>query len=194
MRQFVYCMLASAVWIAAAAFATAQETSGELQQPASILPGHARQAFVESAATPNRVRRATPAAGQSNFAPALVAQPSAARANVRQASQRVPVAMRPASFNQPGQAAPAGPMPAYQPGVGGGVAPVRYDSPHLPNYAWPTYAPYPNYGAVTYPRQYSPAAWPYIGPFYPYPQVPLGWRKVSLEWDDGWWMLDFKQR
>jgi len=22
--------------------------------------------------------------------------------------------------------------------------------------------------------------------------VPLGWRKVTLEWDDGWWMLDFK--
>ena len=32
----------------------------------------------------------------------------------------------------------------------------------------------------------------YIGPFYPYPQVPLGWRKVTLEWDDGWWFLDFK--
>ena len=45
---------------------------------------------------------------------------------------------------------------------------------------------------LTYPKQYSPTAWPYIGPFYPYPQVPLGWRKVSLEWDDGWWMLDFK--
>ena len=41
-------------------------------------------------------------------------------------------------------------------------------------------------------QQYSPTAWPYIGPFYPYPQVPLGWRKVTLEWDDGWWFLDFK--
>jgi len=40
-------------------------------------------------------------------------------------------------------------------------------------------------------KQYSPTAWPYIGPFYPYPQVPLGWRKVCLEWDDGWWFLDF---
>ena len=38
---------------------------------------------------------------------------------------------------------------------------------------------------------YSPTAWPFIGPFYPYPQVPLAWRKVSLEWDDGWWFLDF---
>jgi hypothetical protein len=73
--------------------------------------------------------------------------------------------------------------------VGGSVA---YDNPQMPNYAWPSYAAYPNYAALTYPQQYSPAAWPYIGPFYPYPQVPLGWRKVTLEWDDGWWMLDFK--
>ena len=28
-------------------------------------------------------------------------------------------------------------------------------------------------------------AWPYIGPFYPDPQVPLGWRKVTLKRDDG---------
>ncbi len=75
----------------------------------------------------------------------------------------------------------------------GGGAP-RYDSPNLPNYAWPGYAAHPNYAAVTYPQQYSPSAWPYIGPFYPYPQVPLGWRKVSLEWDDGWWFLDFTDR
>jgi hypothetical protein len=60
----------------------------------------------------------------------------------------------------------------------------------MPGYAWPSYAAYPNYAAVTYPKQYSPTAWPYIGPFYPYPQVPLGWRKVCLEWDDGWWFLD----
>lgn len=26
---------------------------------------------------------------------------------------------------------------------------------------------------------------PYIGPFYPYPQVPLGWRQVQLDGDDG---------
>lgn len=70
----------------------------------------------------------------------------------------------------------------------------RYDSPNMPNYAWPGYAAYPNYAALTYPQQYSPSAWPYIGPFYPYPQVPLGWRKVSLEWDDGWWFLDFTSK
>lgn len=77
--------------------------------------------------------------------------------------------------------------------VGGasGITPARYDQPNMPQYAWPSYAAYPNYAAVTYPKQYSPTCWPYIGPFYPYPQVPLGWRKVTLEWDDGWWMLDF---
>jgi BON domain-containing protein len=86
------------------------------------------------------------------------------------------------------------PMPMHIPGSAIGMAPARYDHPHMPGYAWPSYASYPNYAAVTYPKQYSPTAWPYIGPFYPYPQVPLGWRKVTLEWDDGWWMLDFKDR
>ncbi|HVA46166.1 MAG TPA: BON domain-containing protein [Pirellulales bacterium] len=84
-----------------------------------------------------------------------------------------------------------GPLPAYVPGVAVGTAPAYYDQPHMPNYAWPSYAAHPNYAGLTYPRQYSPTAWPYIGPFYPYPQVPLGWRKVTLEWDDGWWFLDF---
>ena len=101
-------------------------------------------------------------------------------------------------------------VPASTGGMVGGAAPVagqpvpmapysavgapRYDTPNLPNYAWPGYAAYPNYAAVTYPQQYSPSAWPYIGPFYPYPQVPLGWRRVSLEWDDGWWFLDFTDK
>ncbi|MBX7166488.1 MAG: BON domain-containing protein [Pirellulales bacterium] len=86
------------------------------------------------------------------------------------------------------------PMPigAYG-GAGAAMAgAARYDQPNMPNYAWPSYAAHPNYAAVTYPKQYSPTAWPFIGPFYPYPQVPLGWRKVTLEWDDGWWFLDFK--
>ncbi|MHB0956188.1 MAG: BON domain-containing protein [Pirellulaceae bacterium] len=75
-----------------------------------------------------------------------------------------------------------------------GIARARFDHPSMPAHAWPSYAAYPNYAAVTYPRQYSPTAWPYIGPFYPYPQVPLGWRKVTMEWDDGWWWLDFKSK
>jgi len=99
---------------------------------------------------------------------------------------------QPAPMGAPMGAAPmTPPMPAYVPGTGGGQSPAMYDQPYMPNYAWPSYAPYPNYAALTYPKQYSPAAWPYIGPFYPYPQVPLGWRKVTLEWDDGWWYLDF---
>jgi hypothetical protein len=85
-----------------------------------------------------------------------------------------------------------GPMPAYAGAVPVGHSPARFDHPQMPGYAWPSYAAYPNYAALTYPKQYSPTAWPFIGPFYPYPQVPLGWRKVSLEWDNGWWMLDFK--
>lgn len=109
---------------------------------------------------------------------------------MRMAAPPIPVAYMQPQPNAP--AASGGPMPAYVAGVGGGVAPARYDQPHLPNYAWPSYSAYPNYASLTYPRQYSPTAWPYIGPFYPYPQVPLGWRKVTLEWDDGWWMLDFK--
>ena len=84
-----------------------------------------------------------------------------------------------------------GPMPEYVAHTGAGTAPAVYDQPHLPNYAWPSYAAHPNYAALSYPKQYSPTAWPYIGPFYPYPQVPLGWRKVTMEWDDGWWFLNF---
>jgi hypothetical protein len=84
------------------------------------------------------------------------------------------------------------PLQAAGPMGPGSPAPYHFDHPQMPGYAWPSYAAYPNYAAVTYPKQYSPTAWPYIGPFYPYPQVPLGWRKVSLEWEDGWWFLDFK--
>jgi hypothetical protein len=102
----------------------------------------------------------------------------------------IPVSMTQATPMQD-SGVPGAPRPMYS-GAQGGVAPVRYDQPCMPNYAWPSYAAYPNYAAVTYPRQYSPTAWPYIGPFYPYPQVPLGWRKVTLEWKDGWWFLDFK--
>jgi osmotically-inducible protein OsmY len=105
--------------------------------------------------------------------------------------QGVPMQAMPAGMPMHGgvMGAPV-PMAPYA----GGAAAPRYEQPYLPNYAWPGYAAYPNYAAVTYPQQYSPSAWPYIGPFYPYPQVPLGWRKVSLEWDDGWWFLDFTDK
>ncbi len=86
------------------------------------------------------------------------------------------------------------PIPTTMPGAGPGAVPARFDNPNMPGYAWPSYAAHPNYAGVTYPNQYSANAWPYIGPFYPYPQVPLGWRKVTLEWDDGWWFLDFRSK
>ena len=71
--------------------------------------------------------------------------------------------------------APPGPNPTMQP-------------PPLPPYAWPTYAPYNNYSRVAYPLAYPYEQWPFIGPMYPFPRVPLGWRSVSLTWEDGhWW-------
>jgi hypothetical protein len=86
------------------------------------------------------------------------------------------------------------PMASADYGGSFGGTGISSDSANLPGYAWPAYASHPNYGAVSYPKQYSASAWPYIGPFYPYPQVPLGWRKVALEWDDGWWFLDFHDK
>ncbi len=112
---------------------------------------------------------------------AVESSPAGAEADMVPVGRPVPVA-----YTQGGA-----PAPQYVTPVGAGSAPACYDQPNLPNYAWPSYAAYPNYAALTYPKKYSPAAWPYIGPFYPYPQVPLGWRKVTLEWHDGWWNLDF---
>jgi osmotically-inducible protein OsmY len=109
--------------------------------------------------------------------------PAAAQPQVRYPVPMAYVAQMPPAY-----------VPAHAASVPSPVARTRYDHPQMPAYAWPTYASHPNYAAVTYPKQYSPSAWPYIGPFYPYPQVPLGWRKVTLEWDDGWWNLDFKNR
>jgi osmotically-inducible protein OsmY len=115
------------------------------------------------------------------------------------------VAYYPQGGPMPGGPMPGGPMPGG-PAMGGPGMPMPpvpmarggqqqvYDSPNLPNYAWPSYAQYPNSAAVSYPKEYSASAWPYIGPFYPYPQVPLGWRSAQLEWDDGNWNLNFRSR
>ena len=102
----------------------------------------------------------------------------------------------------PGGPMPGGPMSGGpMPGIPMPPIPMSrgsgqqvYDMPNLPNYAWPSYAQYPNSAAVTYPKEYSASAWPYIGPFYPYPQVPMGWRSAQLEWDDGHWSLNFRSR
>jgi hypothetical protein len=79
-------------------------------------------------------------------------------------------------------------------GVPGAGPHMVYNKPNLPDYAWPATAPYDNYAAVSYPSQYDASAWPYIGPFYPYPQVPLGWRSAQLVWDDGYWNLKFDSK
>ena len=94
----------------------------------------------------------------------------------------------------------------------------QYDMPFMPPFAWPARAPYPNYSAVQYPKKYPSKAWPYIGPFTPYPEAPMDWREVkmytlaglnplsvfqadkqppaewqcvSLKWDSGHWYLRF---
>ena len=72
---------------------------------------------------------------------------------------------------------------AAMPGGGEGAG------PQLPPYAWPTYAPHNNLSRVAYPQAYPYNAFPFIGPFYPFPKVPPGWRKVVLEWEDGHWWL-----
>jgi len=130
--------------------------------------------------------------------PLRQAQRASAAAGAGQPSgqqpRRRPFGLRTVSAQSPVMGREGGsnsPMPAYLPTSNAGAAPTTYDQPHMPNYSWPSYASYPNYAGLTYPKQYSPTAWPYIGPFYPYPQVPLGWRKVTLEWADGWWFLDF---
>ena len=78
------------------------------------------------------------------------------------------------------------PVPVGAPGSGGHADGF---APPLPPHAWPTYAPYNNVSRVGYPQAYPHNAFPFIGPFYPFPKVPLGWRSVKLEWEDGhWWM------
>ena len=116
----------------------------------------------------------------------------------------------PSSFQMPQQGYPgAGQSPQMMPVsqaqgmpavAAGGAVPTQqaghliYNRPSMPEYAWPSYASYDNYAQVTYPSAYDASAWPYIGPFYPYPQVPMGWRNAKLEWDDGHWQLKFNSR
>ena len=98
----------------------------------------------------------------------------------------------------PGVTQPVGPMGGVPEGPlpeGAAIAPGAANpaAPAFPNYSWPSYAPYPNYSAVGYPTVYPWQAWPNISPPYPYPEVPLDWRAVTLRWDDGIWWLDFKK-
>jgi hypothetical protein len=140
---------------------------GPIQQTTGTMP--------RRTANPNAVRQANYQSGLDS------------RGTVQQvaAYQGTPPANAPPAPNAPLA------IPAYGPpdGMGGHTI---YNQPNLPNYAaWPSYAQYPNYAAIQYPSQYSASAWPYIGPFYPYPQVPLNWRKATLEWREGNWDLRF---
>ena len=159
------------------------------QSIAPIVRGNAQPVSNVETAEPevigSAVESGRPAPVMSQMAPQYIMAPMHRAPNM-------PLAFAPAQSVAQGQAGQ--PMPMHLATSRVGQAPARHDQPQLPGYAWPSYAPHPNYGSVSYPKQYSPSAWPYIGPFYPYPQVPLGWRKVVLEWDDGWWMLDFKSK
>ena len=89
----------------------------------------------------------------TELAPALDPVPQASEPQMAPwpASQPLPAAYSqgaPLPIGQPG----ASPMPQYAAPMGNGVAAVRYDQPHVPNYAWPSYAAHPNYAAVTYPQ------------------------------------------
>src|SRR5262249_38941748 len=77
-------------------------------------------------------------------------------------------------------AAPGNPIVEPAPlGVPGQFSP-DVQAPNMPPYAWPTYAPHNNLSRVAYPQAYPYNAFPFIGPYYPFPKVPLGWRKVTL--------------
>ena len=167
---------------------TAQQMPQQQQQMAQAQQPHS---FAGAVMAPYPHQQYPAAYGLKPGQPSAVPAPYAPTAHVvpGQAQQPAPPhghQYHPAYYGPPGQAAhhpeaygPQGPLPG------------QYNQPHLPDYAWPTYANYPNYAQVSYPRMYSPKAWPYIGPFYPYPQTPLGWRKVTLENHNGRWWLDF---
>jgi hypothetical protein len=101
----------------------------------------------------------------------------------------VPPANPPAPGNAASPPPAAGsPMPEATPIFQApGPAPHSLNPPRMPPYSWPTYAPYNNYSRVGYPLAYPYNSFPFIGPVYPFPKVPLGWRSVMLQWDDGFW-------
>ena len=107
------------------------------------------------------------------------------------AVRQVQVGVPPATLKAPlAQGAPPqnGPLPEPAP-IFQAPPPSPYDlnPPRMPPYAWPTYAPYNNFSRVATPLAYPYNAWPFIGPCYPFPKIPLGWRSVKLQWEDGYW-------
>lgn len=143
------------------------------------------------------VQALTPAAPAAAPAPALPATPVAPAAAPAPVAAPIEYEYAGAPIGVPAEATVVGapgavrsPSDFFAP-QGAATVAAQNGQPNLPNYAWPSYADYPNYSQVAYPKQYAANAFPYIGPFYPYPQVPMGWRKVTMEWHDGYWWLDF---
>jgi hypothetical protein len=94
----------------------------------------------------------------------------------------------PVLLGQPPMAVPPGGAPGEPVPLGpAGMGAMDTNAPPLPPYAWPTYAPNGNVSRVGYPTAYPYNAFPFIGPYYPFPKVPLGWRTVQLKWEDGFW-------
>ena len=139
----------------------------------------------------NQLRVAGPIS-QTAYVPGAMQMPMAGGQPQMMPPQMMPPQMMPAGYMPGGMQPGMGTDPGMAPSPSG-YAPTSFNNPHLPQHAWPSYAQYPNSAAVSYPTQYSASAFPYIGPFYPYPQVPMGWREVSLEWDDGYWQLNFNK-
>src|SRR5262249_18041902 len=93
-------------------------------------------------------------------------------------------------------AGPAGPAPEPAPIFQAPpMSPYDLNPPKMPPYAWPTYAPYNNFSRVAYPQVYPYQAWPFVGPCYPFPKIPPGWRSVRREWEDGhWWFGSYSSK
>lgn len=139
------------------------------------------------------VRAASPQAGVAaqQYAPQAATAPKGQPfALTGYPQQAPPIPPSPGAAQPLTPAAAMSQVPASPVSMGGAG---MFSHPQLPSHAWPAYAQYPNSAAVTYPTQYSASAFPYIGPFYPYPQVPLGWREARLQWDDGFWNLNFNK-
>jgi len=178
------------------------QTAAAPVQPAP-MPAPAPQieaAPVQTAAPPAQLAPLQVASPQPEMAPVQMAPFQMAPIQMGQYPtgpvQMVPVQMAPMNpwgqvqmTAQPGMAPRAGmppePLPIFmaQPGMPN----PQLQPPPMPPHAWPTYAPYNNVSRVAYPNNYPYEAWPFIGPMYPFPKVPLGWRSVTLSWRDGYW-------
>ncbi len=121
-------------------------------------------------------------AQQPGVLPGTVIQPNYPHASMLPAQVGLPVSQAPGGG--PGGWTAPDPTPIHQSGPGPDPS---LSPPPVPPYAWPTFAPYNNYSRVAYPTLYPHEQFPFIGPMYPFPKVPPGWRAVTLRWQDGYW-------